>query len=137
MLLFQIYLHIYFTLLIKYSWKITLVSCLYSFSAIQPHFDINFPWSLGYIGKLVFWCPWGNYFTPGFVCIQLTVPRNIKLALTLPCQASPGSSRALKIHFLCPEKFTLGQCRVRTRDLSICSRTHNHWTNAALLSVAF
>ena len=45
-------------------------------------------------------------------------------------QFIPWSSEASEIHFLWPEKFTLGQCRIRTTDLSICSRTRYHWTNA-------
>ena len=56
----------------------------FRFSAFQPPFDINFPWSLGYIRKLVFGSPWGNYFTPSFVCSQHTVPRNIELTQTSP-----------------------------------------------------
>ena len=31
-------------------------------------------------------------------------------------QSTPWSSGALEIHFLCPERFTLGQCMIRTRD---------------------
>ena len=72
-----------------------------------------------YIRKLAFGSPWGNNFTPGCVCSQHTALRNIKLAQTLPSQGTnsnlgrvPWSSGALEIHFLCPEKFTLGQCRI-------------------------
>ena len=32
-------------------------------------------------------------------------------------QITHWSSGDLEIHFLCPEKFTLGQCRIRTKDL--------------------
>ena len=49
-------------------------------SAIQPFnhpLTFNFSWSLGYIRKLAFGSPWGNYFTPGFVFSQHTMPRNI------------------------------------------------------------
>ena len=71
----------------------------FSYSVVQPHlWHFNFPCLLGYIRKLAFWSPWGNYFTPAFVCS----------------------------HFLCPEKFTLGQFRIRTTDLSICRRTSYH-----------
>ena len=78
----------------------------------------------------MFGSPWGNYFTPSLVCSQHTVPRNIKLAQTLSgYQFTPWSSGTSKIYFLCPEKFTLGQCRNRTTDLSICSQTRYHWTN--------
>ena len=41
-------------------------------------------------------------------------------------QFTTWSSGASKINFLCPEKFTLGQCRIRTKDISICSRTRYH-----------
>ena len=44
-------------------------------------------------------------------------------------QIIPWSSRASNIHFFCPEKFTSGQCRIRTTDLSIFSRTRYLWTN--------
>ena len=78
------------------------------------------------------WATLGNYFTSGFVCSQHTAPKNIKLAQTalLWYQFTLWSSGASEIYFLCPEKFALGQCRIRTRDLSICSRTLYHWTNA-------
>ena len=103
----------------------------FSYSAVQPPFDINFPWSLGYMGKLACWSAWGNYFIPGFVCSQHTAPRNIQLAQTLPgYQFKPWSSGASEIHILCPEKFTLDQCRIRITDPSIIRRTWYHWTNA-------
>ena len=49
---------------------------------------INFPWSLGYIRKLMFGSPsLGNYFTPSLCAANiLHAPRNIKLAQTLPSQ---------------------------------------------------
>ena len=45
-----------------------------------------------------------------------------------------GSGGASEIHFMSPEKFALGQSGVRTRDLSICSLTRYHWTNAPQLT---
>ena len=48
--------------------------------------SFNFPRSLGYIRKLTFGSPWGNYFTTGFVCSQETAPWNINLAQSLPSQ---------------------------------------------------
>ena len=48
-------------------------------------------------------------------------------------QFKPWSSGASEIHLLCPERFTLGQCRIPTTDLSICSRMRSHWTNAPLI----
>ena len=55
-------------------------------------------------------------------CSQHTVP--------LPgYKFRPWQSGVLEIHFLCPEKFTLGQCRIRTTNLLICSRYY--WTKVA------
>ena len=51
-------------------------------SAIQPPFDINLPWSLGYISKLAFGAPWGNFFTHSFMCSQHTATRYIKIIYT-------------------------------------------------------
>ena len=43
-----------------------LLSC---YSAVQPPFDINFPWLLSFIKIPVFRSPWGNGFTPdAFIC---------------------------------------------------------------------
>ena len=56
----------------------------FSYSAVQPSIDINLTWWLGYIRKLAFGSPWGNYFTPGFVYSQHTAPKNNKLAQTPP-----------------------------------------------------
>ena len=64
------------------------------------------------------------------MCNQNTAPRNIKLAQTY--HFTSWSSGASNIHFLCHEKFTLGQCMIRITDLSIYSRTRYHWTNAPL-----
>ena len=85
--------------------KLKLLVLVGPLSAIQPFnhpLTFNFPWSLGYIRKLAFGSPWGNYFTPGFVCSQHTVPRNIKLAQKQPSQGTNShllSSRASEIHF--------------------------------------
>ena len=48
----------------------------------SSHFDINIPWSLGYIRKLAFRSLRGNYSTPGFVSCHHTAIRNFKLAQT-------------------------------------------------------
>ena len=104
----------------------------FSYLAIQPPIDINFPWSLGFIRKLAFGSCWGNYFTPGFVCSQ---HKGVQKYQTYTDIALSGyqftfwSSGASEILLLYPEKFTLGQCRIRTRDLSIMSQTYYHWTN--------
>ena len=50
-------------------------------------------------------------------------------------QFTPWSSGASEIHFLCPEKFTLGQCRIRTTELSLCRRMRYHWTKRAPLYI--
>ena len=105
----------------------------FSYSAVQPLFNINFPWSLDYIRKLAFGSSWGNYFTPGFVCSQHTAPRNTQLVQAQPSQGTNShllSNGASEIHFFCPVKFTLGHGRIRTTDLSICSWTRYHWTSA-------
>ena len=57
----------------------------FSCSIVQPPF---FPLSLCYIRKLAFVSPWGNFFTPGFVCSQHTTARNIKLAQTTSSQGT-------------------------------------------------
>ena len=44
---------------------------------------------------------------------------------------TPWSSAASEIHFLCPEKFTLGQCMIRTMGLQIFSQTRYHWIDAS------
>ena len=91
----------------------------------------DFSWSLGYFRKLAFWSPWGNYFTPGFCAANIRRPGITCTDTALSgYQFIPWSSGASDIHLLCPEKFTLGQCRFRTTELSICRRTGYHWTNA-------
>ena len=69
--------------------KVTIFGRVYiSYSAVGHPLTNNFPWSMGYIRKLAFESPWGYYLTPGFVCIQHTEPRNIKLAQTPPAQGT-------------------------------------------------
>ena len=50
----------------------------FSYSTVQPPFDINFPWSLGYIRKLAFalWfrSHWGIYFTLGLFAGNILRP---------------------------------------------------------------
>ena len=65
------------------------------------------------------------------MCSQIRRPGISDLHRHVPLsgyQFSPWSSGASEIHLLWPE--TLGQCMVRTTDLSICRRTRYHWTNA-------
>ena len=94
-------------------------------SAIQPFslpLTLNFSWSLDYIRELVFGSPSGNYFTPSFVCSQHTAPRNIKLAQTQPSQGTNshiGRVKSWGFILLCPEKFTLGKCRIHNTLLSL------------------
>ena len=52
-------------------------------------------------------------------------------------QFTAWSSGASKIHFFCTRKFTLEQCRIRTTDLPICSRTRYHWTKAPRLYIRY
>ena len=51
----------------------------FSYSAVQPLLNNNFPWSLGYFRKFRV----SHYFTPGFVFSQYMAPRNIKLVQTI------------------------------------------------------
>ena len=70
----------------------------YCNSAAQPFshpLTFNFPWSLGYIRKLVFMSPWETISLP------------VLCAANIWC---PGISK--EIYFLCPEKFMLGQSRI-------------------------
>ena len=71
-------------------------------------------WSLGYIKKLT--CSG----LPTYSAQKYQTCTEIAL---LGYQFRPWSSGDSEIHFLCPEKFTLGHCRIQTMDLSICSRT--------------
>ena len=116
--------------------KVTSLSrAAFSYSAVQPSFDVNFPLSSIYIRKLAFGSPWGNYFTPGFVCnIRRPVASNVhshrphRVPIHFLVEWSLGN-----VYFFCPEKFTLGQCR--TTDISICSRTLYNRTNAPIVSM--
>ena len=82
------------------------------------------------LGNLCSGLPGTTQFILGFVCSQHTAPRNIK-----PAQTQTSSSRVTNSHLgrverrrfiSCTKKYTLGQCMIRTRDLSICSRTQYH-----------
>ena len=95
---------------------------IFSYSAIQPSFVINFPWSLGYIRKLVFGSPpWGKLIHSR-LCVQPTYDALLYQTCTDTAlsgyQFTPWSSGASGIHFLYPEKFTLGQCRIWNTDIS-------------------
>ena len=97
-------------------------------SAIQPFnhpLTFNFPWSLGYIRKSTFRVSPGETISLPFFFVA---PRNFKLAQTPPSQGT--NSHLDRVELRSPEKFTLGQCRIRTRDLSIFNRTRYQWTNA-------
>ena len=104
-----------------------LISAVQRFS--HP-FTFNLPWSLGgYMKKLSFWSPWGYYFTPGFVRSQHTGPGILNLHRHCPLRVPIHTLVEWRL-FLYEVKFTLGQCRIRTTDPSICRRTRYHWTNA-------
>ena len=69
----------------------------------------------------------GNYFTPGSVCSQNTGYGTQEYQTctdtTLSVyQFTPCMSGVSEIHFLCQEKFMLGQCRIQTSNLLICSQ---------------
>ena len=110
------------------------VACFTSYSAV---FAI-----LWHIISLGHWATLGNQRSGlhgetillSVFCVQPTHGAQEYLTCTdgvvLGYQFTPWSSLASGIHFLCPEKFTLGQCRIRTTDLSICSRTCYLQTNA-------
>ena len=95
----------------------------FSCSVAQPPFNINFPWSLGYIRKLVFRVPGETISLLVFVQPIHSVPEYQTCTDTAfsGYKFTPWSSGASEIHFLCPKKFMLGQCRIQTRDLLICS----------------
>ena len=64
------------------------------------------------------------------VCLQSTYGSEVYQTCTDTVlsgyQFTPWSSGTSEIHILCPEKFTFGQCRITTRDLTIFSRTRYH-----------
>ena len=71
---------------VMYFYKVTRFRrATFTFSSVQPPFDINFPRSFGVIMKLAFGSPLGNFFTTGFVHSQHTASMNIKLVQTPPC----------------------------------------------------
>ena len=100
-------------------------------SAIQPPFDINFPQSLGYIRIIAFQSPGETISLPVLCAANIWLPgiQQCQDTAIMGYQFTPWSSGAPEIHFLCQKKFILGQCRIHTRDLSICSRMHYHQTN--------
>ena len=113
--------------------KLTLPVLVGPLSAIQPHFDTNLSWSLGYIRKLKFKYHWGKLFHSRY-CVQPTHGaqeyHSCKYTAHSGYQFTPWLSGASEIHFCAQEIFMLGQCRIWTRDLSICIRTGYHRTNA-------
>ena len=87
-------------------------------TAIQQTFDINFPWLRSGLPEETI------YFAPVFY-VQATY--GAKEYQTCTDTALSGYQfRGSEIHFQCPEKFTLCQRRIRTKDLSICIRTSYH-----------
>ena len=100
----------------------------FSYSAFQPLFDIKFRWSLDYIRKLAFSSSWWSCFIPGLSAANIQHPGISNLHRHRPLRFTPWSSGVLTIHLFFPEKFILCQGRIQTRDLSIFSRTHYHWT---------
>ena len=108
------------------------LSAIQPFSLSFPPFGhpqtFYFPWPLSFIRKQAFMSHWETISLS--VCLQPAYGAEeyqtcIDTAL-LRYQFTPWSSGASEIHFLCPEKFTLGQCKILSADLSICSRTHYH-----------
>ena len=83
----------------------------FSYSAIQPPFDI--------LTSPGHWATLGNQCLclPG---VQATYGTQEYLTCTDTAlsghQVTPWSSGASEIHFLCPEIFTLGQCRIQQRN---------------------
>ena len=79
------------------------VSC---YSVVQPTFDINSSWSLGYNRKLACGSSLGNYFTPGFVFSQHTTPRKITLHRHCPLRVPSHTlvKWSLVDSFLVPRK---------------------------------
>ena len=85
--------------------------------AVQRPFD--FPWSLDYIRNQAFGTTSGSS-----LCVQPTyAPRNFELTQILPSHGTKSHHGRVEIHFLCQEKFSLGQCRIRTKNLWISRRT--------------
>ena len=100
-------------------------------SAVQPPFDINFPWSMGYIKKVVFRFPGETISLP--VCVKPAYGTHEYQTLTDTALSwylfTPWLSVASEIHFLCSENFMLGQGRIQTTDLSMCRWIQYHWNN--------
>ena len=88
-------------------------------SAILSHpLTFNFPWSLGYTRKLAFESPLEENIQSRFY-VQPTYCAQEYQTCTYTVILGYQFTLASEIHFSCPEKFTLGQCRIRTTDLSI------------------
>ena len=72
---------------------------------------------------------------------QHSAPMNTKLTQTQPSLCTNShlgrvEPRRFIIFIICPGKFTLGQCMIRTRGLSICSQTRYHWANVPWLNLS-
>ena len=83
-----------------------------SYSTVQPPFDINFPWSLGYIRNYHSGLPGETISLPG-----LCVANILRLGISNLNRHRPPR---VPIHTLVEW----------TRDLSIFSRTRYHWNNS-------
>ena len=87
---------------------------------------LNIWWDIIMILQMIFKCSGLPGETISFlVCVQPTYGTQEYQTCTQSVlsgnQFPHGSSWASDIHFLCPEKFTLGQVRIQTMILSICS----------------
>ena len=108
-------------------------------SAIHPFnhpLTLNFPWSLGYIRKLALGSLWGQLYYSRF-CVQTTYgAHEFQTCTDTALSGYQFTPRSSGDSFLVPEKFTLGQCRIRTMDILISSRTRNHWMNGPRLIIS-
>ena len=88
-------------------------------SAIQPPFDINLPWSLGYIGIYHLGLP-GETISLWFVS-QHMPPRNLKFAQTPPSEGTNSHlSRVEPWRFISCAKRNLSKARVRFEQQTSC-----------------
>ena len=98
----------------------------FSYSAVQPPFDIQLPLAIGLHKETSVRVSLRKLFHSRF-CVQPTYgAKEFKLAHTPPSQGTNsylGRVEPQRFIFLCPEKF---QCRTRTRDPLYCSRKHYH-----------
>ena len=105
----------------------------FSYSAAQPSFDIYLPLVIGLHQETSVRVSLDKQFHSRF-CVLPTYGAQVYQTCTDTAlsgyQFTSWLNEASEIHFLYPEKFTLGQCRILTTHLSICSRTCYHWSKA-------